>query len=276
VSKYSGLCAIREIKILSPKIFSLTIECFSIARAGKPGQFVQIKLVDYPSAIWPRPFSIHKINGDTLTLSIKKFGKITKILEARKPGDKLFITGPLGNSFTDPSPGNDIYFVAGGVGLPPLHFFCSKLIESGYPKERIHFYSGSKTADELFGHDELKLLGIDYVTATDDGSFGIKGYVTEPLAVELTRRRTGDAEFKPIIYGCGPMAMLKRLAEICHGLPCYLSLEQLMPCGWGVCNGCAIKLKPHDNIISEDKRDYRLARVCKDGPIFEASEVIWE
>jgi dihydroorotate dehydrogenase electron transfer subunit len=247
-----------------------------VAKVCLPGQFVQIKLVDYPPAIWPRPFSIHHADDGVFVLSIKKYGKITGILETKRPGDKLFVTGPLGNSFDVPPPGHDIYFVAGGVGLPPLSFFCAELIKAGYPKESIHFYSGAKTAEELFGDDDLKSLDIDYVTATDDGTFGIKGYVTEPLAVELTRRRTGDSSFKPIIYGCGPTPMLKHLAEISYGVSCYLSLEQFMPCGWGVCNGCAVKLRKNDNTPTEDKRDFRLARVCKDGPIFAAAEVIWE
>lgn len=274
--KFSGLCGIRKITIITNKIYALEIECPEIAGQCRPGQFIQIKIPEYQSFLWPRPFSIHKANRSSITVTVKKYGTITNLLETKKPGDRIFVTGPLGNSFVLPDSGREIYFAAGGVGLPPLHYFCMTLLRAGYPHENIHFYSGARTADELFANDELEALGIDYIAATDDGSYGIKGYVTEPLAVELTRRRTGDEAFSPILYSCGPTAMLKRVAELSYGLTCYVSLEQLMPCGWGVCNGCAVKLRKNDNEVTEDNRDFRLARVCKEGPVFSASEVLWE
>lgn len=276
MTKFSGLCKIHAVKPLSEKIYSISIDCPQIASKCGPGQFIQLKLLDYPSLIWPRPFSIHKASDGIITLSVKKYGKITSLLETKMPGKELFVTGPLGNQFPMPPDGKDLYFAAGGVGLPPLHYFCSELIKAGYPKKNLHFYSGARSVDELFGNDELEKLGIDYVVATDDGSFGIKGYITEPLTVELMKRRTGGDKFDPIVYGCGPVPMLKRMSELCYGLTCYLSLEQLMPCGWGVCNGCAVKLKLSEKTLTEDNRDFKLARVCKDGPIFDASEVLWE
>jgi dihydroorotate dehydrogenase electron transfer subunit len=276
VRKFSGLCEIRKITSLTDKIFSLAIECPPIAETCRPGQFVQVKIPEYSPTLWPRPFSIHRVNSGTFTVTVKKFGRTTSLLGLKKPGEKLFVTGPLGNSFKLPESSREIYFVAGGVGLPPLHFFCDKLIENGWSPKNIHFYSGAKTVDELFGNDELEASGVDYIAATDDGTLGIRGFVTEPLSVELTRRRTGENPFRPIIYGCGPMAMLKKVAELSYGLDCLVSLEQLMPCGWGVCNGCAVKLKRNSSLATEDNRDYRLARVCKEGPIFDASEVLWE
>ena len=117
---------------------------------------------------------------------------------------------------------------------------------------------------------------MNYIISTDDGSTGIKGFITEPLAVELAKIRTGGNDEDPVIYSCGPSAMLKKVAELAYGLECYLSLEQLMPCGWGVCNGCAVKVKTRNKTTTEDERGFRLARVCKEGPIFDASEIIWE
>jgi len=276
VKKQSGLTRIHSVTSHSNKIFAINLECPEIALITRPGQFIQLKLPYSESCLWPRPFSIHKAANGLITVSIKKAGKITNILETKKPGEMIYVTGPLGNSFKMPPSGRDIYFAAGGVGLPPLHFLAEKLLDQGYPSETLHFYSGALTEDELFGHEELNSLGIEYIAATDDGSRGISGFVTEPLAIELTRRRTAEPGFNPIIYGCGPIPMLKKLAEICHGLTCYLSLEQLMPCGWGVCNGCAVKVKKNDDIITEDERGFRLARVCREGPVFDASEIIWE
>ena len=274
--KFSGLCSVRKVTSITCKIFTIEIECPEIANHCQPGQFIQIKLPDYPSTLWPRPFSIHKIDDGVLTITIKKYGTITTLLETKRPGDRLLVTGPLGNRFESPVDNKDIYFIAGGVGLPPLHFFCNELIKSGYPRAKLHLYSGGRTKDELFCNDELEKLGIDYIAATDDGSFGIKGFITEPLTVELMKKRTSDDKFSPIIYSCGPTAMLKKVAELCNGLTCYVSLEQLMPCGWGVCNGCAVKLNKNNGGITEDNRDYRLARVCREGPIFDAAEVLWE
>ncbi len=274
--KHSGLCKIEKVTSLTSSIFSIEIECPAIADKCHPGQFVQLKINDYPSLIWPRPFSIHNAENGNITLSLKKFGTITNLLEKKKPGDYIQVTGPLGNYFQMPRPDKDIYFIAGGVGLPPLHYCCMKILDSGHPADKIHFYSGAATGDDLFCQQQMEELGVDYVAATDDGSFGIQGYVTEPFYVELMRRRTAGESFEPVVYGCGPMPMLKRVAEISYGIPCFVSLEQLMPCGWGVCNGCAVKLKKTDNHKTEDNRNFRLARVCKEGPIFDASEVMWE
>ncbi|MCP4582157.1 MAG: dihydroorotate dehydrogenase electron transfer subunit [candidate division Zixibacteria bacterium] len=274
--KHSSLARIHSVISLSKKIFTLNLECPQIASIAQPGQFVQLKLPDDQSSIWPRPFSIHKAADEIVTISIKKFGKITRLLETLKSGSMINVTGPLGNSFSMPPPDREIYFAAGGVGLPPLQFLAEKLLRQGYPVDKLHFYSGARSAEELFGDHELQALGLDYVSATDDGTTGIKGYITEPLSVELTRRRTGNEDFIPIIYGCGPEPMLKKLAAVCYKIPCFLSLEALMPCGWGVCNGCAVKIKKNDNLVTEDERGFRLARVCKEGPVFDASEVIWE
>lgn len=274
--KFSGQAVVKNVTRLTEKIYSIDIDNPAIASICIPGQFVQIKLLDYQSSIWPRPFSIHSARGGVVTISIKKYGKITELMENLRAGDKVFMTGPLGNGFKPPPAGREIYFAAGGVGLPPLHYFCAELLKNGYPSKLLHFYSGARTEAELFGNTEIKDLGIDYVVATDDGSFGIDGYITEPLAIELIRRRTSESLFEPVIFGCGPVPMLKKLAEVCYNLTCYLSLEQLMPCGWGVCNGCAVKIKTHDNRKTEDERGFRLARVCKEGPVFEAAEVLWE
>jgi dihydroorotate dehydrogenase electron transfer subunit len=276
VRKYSDLARIHSVISHSDKVFAIDLEYPEIALTAQPGQFIQLKLPQSESCLWPRPFSIHKAVKGLITISIKKAGRMTSIMEKKKPGEMVYITGPLGNSFDIPPSGQDIYFAAGGVGLPPLQFLAEKLLAQGYPPNTLHFYSGARTRDELFGHEELRSLAIEYIAATDDGSQGISGFVTEPLAVELIRRRTAEPDFNPIIYGCGPIPMLKKLAEICYGLTCYLSLEQLMPCGWGVCNGCAVKIKKNDSIITEDERGFRLARVCREGPVFEASEIIWE
>ena len=274
--KFSGLVYVHSIIHISKTVFALQIKCPQIASRAKPGQFIQLKLYNNGLSFWPRPFSIHKVEDEIITITVKKCGKATGRMAGLKPGDTLHITGPLGNSFKSPSRNKSINLVAGGVGLPPLHFLCESILKDGYSPQKIHFFSGAQSADELFADKEIISLGVNYTVATDDGSTGIKGFITKPLAAELARIKTGENPGNVVIYSCGPLLMLKKVAEICAGFECYLSLEQLMPCGWGVCNGCAVKVKITDNAETEDERGFRLARVCKEGPVFNASEVIWE
>lgn len=272
--KFSGPVEVSGKTVASKNIFSLDIISPKIASQASPGQFIQVKIPGINPVPWPRPFSVHKVSDEVVTISIKKCGKVTELLYSIDRGDRLYVIGPLGNGFELPPMGKSIYLVAGGVGLPPLHFLCEYILEQGYPPELIHFYSGARCADELFANDELTSLGIDYIVSTDDGSYGIKGFITEPFAGDLMKAHADD--LKSVIYSCGPMAMMKKMAELCHGLECYLSLEQLMPCGWGACNGCAVKIKISDDNNTEDERGFRLARVCKEGPVFKASELIWD
>ena len=274
--RFSGPVRIYYKKTISEKVFAIELDCPEIAGVARPGNFVQLKLIDDKNSLWPRPFSIHHAAGNLITITIKKYGKTTALIDRLSKGDAMLVTGPLGNSFNDPPRDAPIYLVAGGVGLPPIHFLCENLLKSGYPAGSIKFYSGARTADELLGNDEIEALGVDYIVATDDGSLGIKGYITEPVAVDITTYRTKNPGRAPVVYSCGPMVMMQKLAEVCYGLTCYLSLEQLMPCGWGVCNGCAIKIKSRCNDKTEDERGFRLARVCREGPIFAASEVLWK
>lgn len=268
--KYSGKAIVARKILLSEKIFSLELICPEIAIQARPGQFVQLRIPGFQANIWPRPFSIYDAGNDKIVLYIKKYGRITDLLANIKANDILFVTGPLGNGFELPNESKGVVMVAGGVGLPPLYFLCKTLLNRGFSPEAIRFYSGAKNRSELFAHESMASLGVTYIVATEDGSVGYKGLVTEPLEWDL--RQFGGK----IIYGCGPMAMMKKVAEICRGHRCLLSLEQLMPCGWGVCNGCAVKIKDGSSVKTEDERGFRLARVCKEGPVFDSGTVLWD
>lgn len=276
IMKFSRFTTIEEKVHLTDKIFVLRLSCPEIASIAKPGQFVQLRLANYGAYLWPRPFSIHQAKDGIISLTIKRCGAITNRLSRLDKGDNVYTTGPLGNRFNIPSQWKPIYLVAGGVGLPPLHFLCETLLKNGCPAEYIHFFSGAGCADDLFADEEIKSLGVNYILTTDDGSAGVKGFITKPLEEKIAEFINTDISQRPIIYSCGPMPMLKKIAEICSGFECYVSLEQLMPCGWGVCNGCAVKVVNRNNSAVEDERGFRLARVCKEGPIFEASEILWE
>jgi len=274
--KFSGLTTIEEKTQLTDRIFALQLSCPEIASIAKPGQFVQLKLTDHDAHLWPRPFSIHQAKDGIIKLTIKICGAITNKLSRLNKGDNVHITGPLGSRFNIPTQWKPVYLVAGGVGLPPLHFLCETMLNNGCPAKYIHFLSGARCSDELFADREIKSLGVNYILTTDDGSAGIKGFITKPLDEKIAEFKNADTNQKPIIYGCGPIPMLKKVAAICSGFECYVSLEQLMPCGWGVCNGCAVKIVNSNNTVVEDERGFRLARVCKEGPVFKSSEILWE
>ncbi|NLI16652.1 MAG: dihydroorotate dehydrogenase electron transfer subunit [candidate division Zixibacteria bacterium] len=267
--KCSGNFQIASIERLSSNIIRLEIDSPPIAEQARPGQFVQVRIPGKETNIWPRPFSIHYAGDGRITLYIKILGKMTACMAKLKNGDILNITGPLGNGFAEPPDQVPLYLVAGGIGLPPLYFLVCILLKKGFPPELIHLYSGAKSAADLFARDEIVALNIDYRLATDDGSCGVKGLIVEPFAKDFEKSKSGA------VYACGPMAMLAAVAKIAEKNFCQLSLEQLMPCGWGVCNGCAVKLKS-DNSIVEDERGFRLARVCKEGPVFNADDILWD
>jgi dihydroorotate dehydrogenase electron transfer subunit len=193
-------------------------------------------------------------------------------MAAKIPGQEVHLFGPLGNGFPALATGQEIIMAAGGVGLPPLYFLAKKSIKAGFPSQKITFISGAKTRSELLDEKGFLDLGIKPIICTDDGSEGFKGTVVEFLKGNLSNYT------KPAFYACGPSAMLEAADKLLleRNLSGYLSLEALMPCGYGICSGCAVKVHPPtDRGPTDDKRDYHLKRVCIDGPVFGVGEVIW-
>ncbi len=273
--KYSDYYPVIKKEILSPGILKFTFEAPEIAGLARPGQFVQIRTSDDYFPLWPRPFSIYDADKPKGHFSIifKIFGCGTSRLANTDTSDKVHILGPLGNGFDPPAGQNKLIMAAGGVGLPPLYFLSRVSVENGYPAEMITFISGARTKKELFEDGNLAGLNMKLITCTDDGSAGSKGTVVDILQSELA----DDPE--RTVYACGPGGMLKKIDMIIMAkrLRGYLSLEELMPCGYGICSGCAVKTRPAENRGStDDNRDYHLKRVCVDGPVFNSGEVIWD
>ncbi len=213
-----------------------------------------------------RAFSIHGVDRrkGQFDLLFKVVGKGTEILSRKRPGDTLDILGPIGNEFTPPPEESDIMLVAGGMGIAPLWFLLSRLVGSRRP-EKLTFFLGSRNKGELVYLDKLRETGVDLVLTTDDGSRGRKGLVTEVFLKEIKRKKLHYGRLA--VYSCGPQMMLKRMAEIARKLDfsCQVSLENHMPCGVGVCWGCATKMT-----------DGTYKRVCADGPVFDARELSLE
>jgi len=281
---YQTLSKIAYNKEIAPGHFKIAFSAPLIAKKAKPGQFVHVLIGG--DTLLRRPFSIHSVNGKRSAVSgieilYKVVGRGTELLSKKKPGESLDIIGPLGNGFKLPvtprlRSGQASYglrvtnvLIAGGMGVAPLVFLAEKLSnpkaqsptcperKRGKPTALI----GARDKKSLVCVNELKKLGCDVKIATDDGSAGHKGFVSELLKKELTAQSP-----KPMaLYACGPNPMLKEIAKICkeNKINCQVSLEEKMACGVGACLGCAVMTKD----------GYKMA--CKDGPVFNAEEIIW-
>lgn len=240
----------------------LTLRVPGIAGAAQPGQFVHVRIATLHDAVLRRPFSIYRVEGDALSILYKTVGRGTEAMQTLAPGDALSVLGPLGNGFPLPlAAGRFPVLVAGGYGVAPLYFLARRMTLNG-----VLFVGGARAADILLA-DEFRAIGWTVETATEDGSAGTKGLVTAPLNAWL---KVGPGDLAPEFFACGPNGMLKAVGEcaIRGGHRAWLSLDRHMGCGVGACLACVQK-------ILVDGQE-TLVRVCKEGPVFEARDVVWE
>jgi dihydroorotate dehydrogenase electron transfer subunit len=268
---YTDLLPITQIKAkiisqrkIGQRYFKMSLVAPRIAKVAKPGQFINIKVSDNYEPLLRRPFSIHRVGGSNIEILYEIVGLGTQILSQRKRGEYLDILGPLGNGFSYHLPLTNYQMsilVAGGIGVAPLLFLAQK-IKTDHPKFNIQVLIGAKTKEQLLCEKEFKTLGYTVKISTDDGSKGFRGKVTDLLKEVL---RTTNDERQTTIYACGPRPMLKEISKITkiYKIPAQVSLEEHMVCGIGACLGCAVNTK----------EGYK--RVCKDGPVFNAEEIIW-
>jgi dihydroorotate dehydrogenase electron transfer subunit len=251
---------------LQEKIFKLTLSSSLVSDKARPGNFVHVKVNSTDSPLLRRPFSIHGVDKDKRNFEIlfKVVGEGTAILSQKSPGDTLDLLGPIGNSFSLPAKGREVILVAGGMGIAPLWFLFTRLAGRLSP-ENLTVLLGAKSKEELLYADRLKDTQAKLIIATDDGSAGRKGLITEVFLKE-TKRKGCDPK-KLAVYSCGPHKMLKRMSQIAKSMDisCQISLETHMACGVGACWGCVVK---------ENTETYK--RVCVDGPVFDAREVVLE
>ena len=221
---------------------------------ARPGQFVMVRCTSTHDPLLPRPFSLNESDGETFSLLLQVRGRGTALLARKRPGDTLHLLGPLGKGFPLPR-GAKALLVAGGVGVAPLRFLARVLKEEG---KKVFFFYGARSAKDLILLDELEALGVETICATEDGSKGAKGLVTEPLREFLEVEETGE------IFACGPLPMLQAVSDLARefGLKAYLSLEAQMACGLGMCLGCAFP-----------RKDGSYLHVCTEGPVVLAEEI---
>jgi dihydroorotate dehydrogenase electron transfer subunit len=210
------------------------------------GQFVNIKL---DGLYLRRPISVCDVQGDKLTIIYKVVGKGTKQMAEIKNGQMLDVLTGLGNGYDLSKAGENPLLLGGGVGVPPMYMLCRKLIEMG---KNVTVIIGFNTQEEVFYKEEFEKLGATVYVTTVDGTMGTKGFVTDKMDIDYS-----------YFYTCGPEPMLKAIYKksVTSG---QFSFEERMGCGFGACMGCSCKT------VTGYKR------ICKDGPVLEKEEILWE
>ena len=211
-----------------------------------PGQFVNLKL---DGLYLRRPISICDYDENTITLIYKVVGEGTEQMAGMQAGEQVDVLVGLGNGYNIDKSGEHTLLIGGGVGVPPLYNLCKKLLAAG---KTVTVVLGFNTADEIFLEDDFKALGATVKVATADGSYGVKGFVTDAMK---------DVTYD-YFFTCGPMPMFKAIEAVATTSGQY-SFEERMGCGFGACMGCSCKTK------------YGNKRICKDGPVLEREEIVW-
>jgi len=216
----------------------------------RAGQFVDIAV---PGQFLRRPISVCDVEGDVLTLIYKVVGDGTRTMSQLQAGATLNVLTGLGNGYNLEKAGERPLLVGGGVGVPPLYYLAKQLRAKG---KQVQVILGFNTREEVFFEDEFRQLGCEVQITTADGTYGIKGFVTAAL---LSEGEQEGADY--YYYACGPLPMLRALIQAA-GTNGEVSMEERMGCGFGICVGCSIRTKNG------------IKRVCKEGPVFEAGEII--
>lgn len=260
----------KEVEILRhievrPGYFRMGLAFPELARIARPGQFVMVRIPGQQSLLLRRPFSVHnRLRGGNrvsgFELLYKVVGEGTTAMSEMAAGDVIDVLGPLGNGFSHTEDTQDVFIVAGGIGVASLYYLVLELAEKGVSKSTV--FLGGCSANDILCKEDMEALGAEVLVTTEDCSLGEEGFVT--LLVE----KAMESENKPdMIYACGPQAMLKKLSDIAasFNVPCQVSLETVMACGFGVCLGCAVEK-------AENTGTYFHA--CTDGPVFDSREVL--
>ena len=265
---------------VATRTYRVRFACPEIAEQVVPGQFLMLRLTESGDPLLGRAFAIydtvddesgHPTYVDVVYLVV---GKMTSKLALYQPGQKLDVWGPLGNGFTVPEC-DRLLMVAGGIGQTPMLALGKEhLGVRGYgtpPRttaapDKVSLLYGVRSADLVAGEQDFRQAGIDLQLASDDGSVGHHGFVTDLLKQALAE----SAGQRVQVACCGPEVMMERVAEICQaaGVPCLVSLETPMACGVGICFSCVTKVRQEDGTW-----DYR--RTCVEGPVFNAESIEW-
>ncbi|MBR2838347.1 MAG: dihydroorotate dehydrogenase electron transfer subunit [Kiritimatiellae bacterium] len=241
----------------------LVVEAPAIAAAVKPGQFVHVRVPALEASALRRPFSVFDAADGRVTVLYKEVGRGTSALAKVRPGDALNVMGPLGKGFPESCAGTAL-LVGGGFGVAPLYFLARRLLAAGAASGPVKLFVGGRTAADLLAVDRFEALGgVEVHLATNDGSAGAKGLVTDPLDDELIRLRNEGGRFE--LFACGPDPMLRAVAMRATGTGAkgWISMDRHMICGVGACYACIQKTVRGNS------------RCCVEGPVFAAEDLVW-
>ena len=240
-----SIFTIMENRPIAASVYKMTLRGDTSAITAS-GQFVNLKL---DGEFLRRPISVCDVEGDLLTLIYKVVGEGTEKMSRYPAGKELDVLTGLGNGYDTAKSGDRPLLLGGGVGVPPMYLLCRRLVAEGKNPTVILGFNG---ANDVFYEDEFRALGVKVLVTTADGSYGIKGFVTDAMK---------DVEYTHF-YTCGPEPMLKAIhtASTTDG---QLSFEERMGCGFGACMGCSCKTLT----------GYK--RICKEGPVMAKGEILW-
>ncbi len=245
---------------LAPQIYRHTYHSPQVAKRARPGQFVMIQTSKERDPLLRRPFSLHQCEENGLIqVLFKVVGRGTKLLADCDPGSELSLLGPLGNGFKVSST-KKTCLVGGGMGIAPILFLAADLKRRNFKARNVEIVLGARTVDELLPLlDDFSKLGFPLHTATDDGSLGHHGLVTD-----LMNEISLNSDYEVHCCGPRPMMMAVHLYSGELKMNCFVSVETGMACGIGACLGCTVTLK-----------DGSYAHACSDGPVFNAGDLLW-
>ena len=238
----------------------LELDSSVVAPLVQPGQFVHTRIPDRMDLVLRRPFSVFKAEAGLLSILYKCVGSGTATLSELLPGMELNIMGPLGRGFPCPNPDRVPILIAGGYGMAALFLVAQRCNQKG-----IVMVGGGSNKDILCVAD-FEDIGWDVLVATEDGSLGMQGLVTDVLDTRVPELKTS-----PEFFVCGPMGMLKAVSDRAKqgNWTAWVSLDRDMGCGVGACLACVQK-------VHSESKDPTWARICKEGPVFECRDVIWD
>ncbi len=264
---------------LAQDTYRVRFRCPEMARRILPGQFLMLRLSGYDDPLIGRPLALYDTvpadggRAEAIDVVYLVKGKLTRRLVHFRPGQRVDVWGPLGNGFA-PVAAEHLIMVAGGIGQTPFVALARECLGKGRygdpPRAaarcpRVTLCYGARTSDLLAGVDDFTRLGVDVRLATDDGSRGHHGFVTQLLQAVLDEDPAGSH-----IVCCGPEAMMEAVSGLAarYGRPCRVSLETPMACGVGICFTCVAKVRD-----ATGNWDYR--RTCVEGPVFDAASIVW-
>ena len=266
-------------RVIARDTWQLTVRAPGLAASARPGQFFMVRLAECNDPLIGRALALYDVHRDasgapeSLSVVYVVKGKFTQALSRQQPGQQVEIWGPLGNVFST-EPVDHLILVAGGVGITPMLTHArSALGREAYGvgsapnafAQRVTLCYGARTSGYLAGLDQFEASGVELAIATEDGSLGHRGRVTEVLE-GLIAARSGTQR----IACCGPEPMMQAVSAVAarYDVACEVSLETPMACGIGICFTCVAKVQQADG-----SWDYR--RTCMEGPIFPAPSIVW-